>query len=36
LNAIAMDMVNQSIEIIKDQVKVKQWQLKEQEDSEGV
>jgi hypothetical protein len=36
LNAIAMDMVNQSIEIIKEQVKVKQWQLKEQEDSEGV
>lgn len=36
LNTIAMDMVNQSIEIIKDQVKVKQWQLKEQEDSEGV
>ncbi len=35
LNAIAMDMVNQSIEIIKDQVKVKQWQLKEQEDSKG-
>ncbi len=35
LNAIAMDMVNQSIEIIKDQVKVKQWQLKEQEDSKS-
>lgn len=35
LNAIAMDMVHQSIEIIKDQVKVKQWQIKEQMENEA-
>jgi len=32
LNEIAMEMAHQSIEIIKDQVKVKQWQLKELEE----
>jgi hypothetical protein len=32
LNAIAMDMVHQSIEIIKQQVNVKQWQEREKQE----
>ncbi len=32
LNAIAMDMVHQSIDIIKEQVNVKQWQLREEQE----
>lgn len=35
LNRVAMDMVHQSIEIIKDQVKVKQWQLREKQEADS-
>ncbi|MCF8257742.1 MAG: ion transporter [Flavobacteriales bacterium] len=35
LNEIALEMVHQSIEIIKDQVKVKQWQMKEDDRMAG-